>query len=445
MKISFNKKRILAFLLGGVMFVVCRGAINSGEATKGTSDSLQVVSTDINSNNNTNVEIENVTNCQQFGNLTFSGSVNMFFQPGDIEAMLNVNLRRGNGIDQEIIGKICGGDLVKVYGISDNGWYLVSYNGVLGFAHSDYFLNRTLAPEAVEYVKEIQKNMESNVVVQNPNVVEDTLEEKTIYDMYPNIIPANGVMYANCNVHFRTGPSKDNESITLIKKGKEVKIFGIDNGWYLVEYNGKIGYVYSYHLSYNKDSQYRDDMLNVVYVTYSSPLLDAPSDKSYAKYYFSKYEVCEVLGMNDEWYYVRYEDMYGYLRRDCTSNIGNKAVVVDIDNQRLTLYENNRIVVETDVVTGTLGVFDTPTGMYYIKNKVTNTSLKSEKYGYDQPVDYWMPFNGGIGLHDADWRSKFGGEIYVKDGSHGCVNIPPKYADDVFDNVDYKTRVIVHR
>jgi len=74
-----------------------------------------------------------------------------------------------------------------------------------------------------------------------------------------------------------------------------------------------------------------------------------------------------------------------------------------------------------------------------------DTSLVSEEYGYNQPVDYWMPFNGGIGLHDASWRSKFGGEIYIKDGSHGCVNIPPKYADDVFGYVNIGTKVLVHR
>ena len=35
-----------------------------------------------------------------------------------------------------------------------------------------------------------------------------------------------------------------------------------------------------------------------------------------------------------------------------------------------------------------------------------------------------MPFNGGIGFHDASWRSKFGGTIYQYSGSHGCINLP---------------------
>lgn len=448
MKINFNTKRLFAFLLGGVIFVVSRSAINSGQATKETDEGVKIVSTDVVGDQKTNVEIPNITSNEQFANLFFSGAVNLFFQRGDMEATVNVNLRRGNGIEYDSIDKICGGDLVRVYGIAENGWYLLSYNGVLGFAHSNYFKNETFSAETMDYIKSIQKNMESldsNYVVQNNKVVKGQMEAQPIYDMYPNILPIDGVMYANSNVHFRTGPSKKDESLALIKRGRELKIFGIENGWYLVEYNGKLGYVYSYYLSYNKDANYRDDFLDVVYVNYETPLYYSDSESSGAKYFFNKYEVCEVLAMNDEWYYVRYEDMYGYIKRDCTAKVANEAVVIDIDNQRLTLYRNNNIIVETDIVTGLLGVHDTPTGMYSIRNKVTDTVLSSKTYGYNQPVDYWMPFNGGIGLHDASWRSKFGGDIYVNNGSHGCVNIPPKYADDVFDNVNRGTKVIVHK
>ena len=57
------------------------------------------------------------------------------------------------------------------------------------------------------------------------------------------------------------------------------------------------------------------------------------------------------------------------------------------------------------------------------------------KYEYETPVSYWMPFNGGIGFHDANWRSKFGGAIYQTSGSHGCVNLPPAKAAALYDLV----------
>ena len=121
MKINFNKKRLLAFLLGGVMFVVCRGVVNSSKATQEQDTPLKIVSEDIDnevenvnnndSSNETFVNIENLLTSEQFGNLKFLGNVNLFVSPGDLEAMVNINLRRGNDMGYENIGKICGGDV----------------------------------------------------------------------------------------------------------------------------------------------------------------------------------------------------------------------------------------------------------------------------------------------------------------------------------------------
>jgi lipoprotein-anchoring transpeptidase ErfK/SrfK len=54
-----------------------------------------------------------------------------------------------------------------------------------------------------------------------------------------------------------------------------------------------------------------------------------------------------------------------------------------------------------------------------------------------------MPFDGGIGLHDATWRDEFGGEIYKTDGSHGCVNLPKETAKIIYENIDKTMPIIV--
>ncbi len=41
--------------------------------------------------------------------------------------------------------------------------------------------------------------------------------------------------------------------------------------------------------------------------------------------------------------------------------------------------------------------------------KQRDATLKGQ--GYASPVKFWMPFNGGIGFHDASWRNTFGGTI----------------------------------
>lgn len=86
---------------------------------------------------------------------------------------------------------------------------------------------------------------------------------------------------------------------------------------------------------------------------------------------------------------------------------------------------------------------DTPMGKFEIIEKVEDTYLTGADYR--SHVNYWMKFYRGCGLHDADWRSKFGGKIYETSGSHGCVNIPPEYADDVYEIVDIGTKVLVHK
>ena len=55
-----------------------------------------------------------------------------------------------------------------------------------------------------------------------------------------------------------------------------------------------------------------------------------------------------------------------------------------------------------------------------------------------------MPFNGGIGFHDASWRSKFGGTIYQYSGSHGCINLRLADAKALHDCIKVGLCVVVH-
>ena len=56
-----------------------------------------------------------------------------------------------------------------------------------------------------------------------------------------------------------------------------------------------------------------------------------------------------------------------------------------------------------------------------------------------------MPFiGGGWGLHDATWRSSFGGSIYKGGGSHGCVNLPYDVAEKMYQVIEVGTPVLVY-
>lgn len=97
----------------------------------------------------------------------------------------------------------------------------------------------------------------------------------------------------------------------------------------------------------------------------------------------------------------------------------------------------------TDIVSGNPYAGNaTPTGVYRLKYKERNSILVGEDYR--TPVSYWMPFNGGVGMHDANWRGSFGGSIYQGGGSHGCINLPPSIAGKIYSNIEAGNVVIVY-
>lgn len=124
-------------------------------------------------------------------------------------------------------------------------------------------------------------------------------------------------------------------------------------------------------------------------------------------------------------------------------DIGNTYVEIDMTKQHVWYYKDGALVADGDVVTGNESKkWGTPAGTYRLKYKEKNATLKGENYS--SKVDYWMPFNGGIGLHDASWRNKFGGEIYKNSGSHGCVNAPHALAEKIFNNIEPNTPVVCY-
>lgn len=125
------------------------------------------------------------------------------------------------------------------------------------------------------------------------------------------------------------------------------------------------------------------------------------------------------------------------------NEIGNSYVEIDLTKQHLWVYKDGALVVDGDVVTGSV-VKKTPTpeGVYKLSYKEKDATLKGEDYA--TPVSFWMPFNGGIGMHDATWRKEFGGKLYEKKGSHGCVNCPYELAKTTFENIKAGTPIICH-
>ena len=116
---------------------------------------------------------------------------------------------------------------------------------------------------------------------------------------------------------------------------------------------------------------------------------------------------------------------------------------VDISSQSIVFYKNGKVKVRGSVVTGKNST-PTPTGTYKIRSKAKNVHLIGDDY--DVLVHFWMPFIGNsYGLHDAPWRSAFGGHIYPAGGSHGCINLPYNVAAKIYKYAPVGTKLIVRK
>lgn len=125
-------------------------------------------------------------------------------------------------------------------------------------------------------------------------------------------------------------------------------------------------------------------------------------------------------------------------------DIGNTYVEVNLTKQYLWFYVEGKLVTEGSIVSGTgSNSHATPEGTYRIDYKQANAVLRGP--GYACPVSYWMPFNCGIGIHDAVWRSAFGGSIYVYNGSHGCINAPLSMAKAIFAQIEAGMPVVCYK
>ena len=128
-----------------------------------------------------------------------------------------------------------------------------------------------------------------------------------------------------------------------------------------------------------------------------------------------------------------------------TNDIGSTYVEISLTNQMMWFYKNGDLVVKTPVVTGNpYAGHETPSGgVWYLKGRARNQLLSGQ--GYSSPVDYWMPFNNGVGIHDMQSRAWFGGSIYLGSGSHGCVNTPLAAVKLIFDQIEEGVPIIVYK
>lgn len=120
---------------------------------------------------------------------------------------------------------------------------------------------------------------------------------------------------------------------------------------------------------------------------------------------------------------------------------GQKWIDVNLSTQSVTAYEGQTPVFHAIVSTGTWQ-HPTVVGTYRIYVKYERTRMRGG-FGadaYDLPnVPYVMYFYKGYGLHGTYWHNNFGTPM-----SHGCVNLPTRDAQWLYNWAPIGTTVVTH-
>ena len=121
-----------------------------------------------------------------------------------------------------------------------------------------------------------------------------------------------------------------------------------------------------------------------------------------------------------------------------------KSIIIDRSDQILTAYDGDTVFMETAISTG-LELTPTPRGTFSVFKKTPSRYMQGPVPGvssdyYDLPGVPWNLYftHGGAVIHGAYWHDSFGGPY-----SHGCVNLPPDRAKELYDWADLGTVVIV--
>ena len=337
-----------------------------------------------------------------------------------VQANTTVNLRSSNTADSIWLDQLQVYDTAYKILSCDNGWDLVKYNDKIGYVFRDYI-----------------------------TYTEEAYEPEYKHIKHDEIVLTTG------SLNFREKPTANSKKLGTFAKDTELQVVALLEGsdWILVKYNGVLGYVHSgYVISLldRSNELYPELQLNglktqkVVYTTTGLNFRTGNSIDFPSLGLLETYETLRVIGEYDGWYYVMTNDYnFGFVSAQYTKVLEDRYVIVDKSEQQLYLYDDNELLYTTPVTTGK---DETPsdTGLFKISYKATNVTLSDNKT-YWSPVRYWMPYNGGEGLHDADWRSVFGTESYHYGGSHGCINMPVDITDEIYNNVEAGTKVLVHK
>lgn len=401
-----------------------------------------------------------------------------------ITAIDDVNIRDEATIYAPIMGLLKEGDSIKMVGHSD-GWYEVKYYNRVAYVSDDYAKDSVIYDITGEVLKtcyttesievsftnelngkgknsllaipkyesvEIYEETETEYLVKTSEYVgyieKQSIDKYLMDELKPNYeIVAVPSVTATSKVNIRKN-AENGEVIGSLIEGTSLKMLNkLDNGWYEVEYYDCTGYISGDYVYESSNYDITGDILKICYATEEVELIIPASLNSNGideKVSIPELECFEIYEETDNNYLVKTHDYIGFVQKQNLEQLSGTLITVDISSQEITMYENNEVILRTPVVTGNPNKGNaTHQGLFEIYRIAEKTYLKGP--GYSSYVDVMMYFYKGEGLHDASWRTQavMGGNTYITNGSHGCVNMLHDDAFEVLEHSEIGTRVLV--
>ena len=273
-------------------------------------------------------------------------------------------------------------------------------------------------------------------VKEEPNVV----EQPTVSTIDGLEVEQRKVVKATTTINIRNKASMDSDVYTTLGTGQSLNlIYQEDEDWYKVDYQGQEAYVSTHYSEVVEQKHIKSPIKKLVYFKQDSNLYSDDLESDSIKD-IPKLEATPIYGETDTHYVTSIDDQVGYIKKDVVGDLKGTFAIIDISDQTAYLYEDNELITSTPVVTGKNS---TPTtkGLHEVWLMESNRYLTGADFKVH--VDVVAFFHNGEGIHDASWRSAFGGELYKNNGSHGCVNMPTEAAKTFYSNLSVGDKVLV--
>ena len=330
---------------------------------------------------------------------------------------VNVRLTPTTDTKENIIGRVNTGDTFTVISHED-GWYLISYNGQYAYISDKYGME-----------------INASEIVNNAN------------EICMAKITGN-----NVNIRSSASTSSNDNVIGFADITDNFKILGKDGDWYIIDYLGQTGYVYSKYVKETIVNEEDTKTIKMVYLT-TSDYFYSDTNGTYMSI-LPEYQYAAVIKEENGYYKVRIDGVIGYINKNSTKKLTNTFIMQDLGRQIAKVYVNNKEVFRCHTICGRKS-HPTRNGCYKIGHMEPNYQL-TKKY----KVKYWMQYNGHIGFHDAYWQedkyyvevarrayegfAKGRAKTYVDyHPSHGCSNLKVDDAAKIWDLISIGDNVIV--